>query len=161
MTVSVRLEPMTQDQFTAYRAVAEADYAEGIARSGAMSEASARLKATADFARLIPGGLGTADHHFFTAYDGGDQVGMLWLHIEQKPDGAHAFGYDFSVREDLRRSGYGRAIMVAAEQLCRERGVLSVGLSVFGFNAGAQALYEQMGFEVTTTQMRKWLRDPG
>lgn len=82
---------------------------------------------------------------------------MVWLGITQKSDGLHAFGYDFMVPEHLRRSGYGRAIMVAAEKLCKERGVISVGLSVFGFNAGAQALYEQMGFEVSAIKMTKTL----
>ncbi|HZK36358.1 MAG TPA: hypothetical protein VFC57_05325 [Aeromicrobium sp.] len=37
------------------------------------------------------------------------------------------------------------------------RGVISVGLSVFGFNAGAQSLYEQMGFEVSAIQVTKTL----
>jgi GNAT superfamily N-acetyltransferase len=82
---------------------------------------------------------------------------MLWLHLEQKSDGLHAFGYDFSVRDELRRQGYGRAVMVAAEAVCRDRGVVSVGLNVFGFNEGARALYEQMGFETAAILMRKQL----
>jgi GNAT superfamily N-acetyltransferase len=151
---------MTREQYAAYRAVAEEDYARNIAASGSMPDAEARQKAVDDFGRLLPDGLATPDHHFFTGYDGDQEVGMLWLHIEEKSDGLHAFGYDFSVREDLRRSGYGRAMMVAAEELCRERGVLSVGLHVFGFNAGARSLYEQMGFEVTSVQMRKRLQGP-
>jgi GNAT superfamily N-acetyltransferase len=158
MGISVRLEPMTQEQYDAYRASAEEDYASSIAESGSMAAESARRKAADDFARLLPDGLATAGHHLFAAYDGDEHVGMLWLRIEDKPDGLHAFGFDFSVRESLRRGGYGRAIMVAAEELCRERGVASVGLNVFGQNAGARSLYEQMGFEVTSVQMRKWLR---
>jgi ribosomal protein S18 acetylase RimI-like enzyme len=157
MGISVRLEPMTQHQFDVYRATAEASYAQSVAESGAMSADAARDKAVDDYARLLPHGLASADQHFFAAYDGDEEVGMLWLQIEEKPDGRHAFGYDFSVREELRRSGYGRAIMVAAEQECRARGVVSVGLNVFGPNVGAQALYTQMGYEVTSIQMRKRL----
>ena len=56
-----------------------------------------------------------------------------------------------------KRQGYGRAIMQAAEQVCRELGVVRVGLSVFGDNLGAQALYEQMGFRVSAIQMTKRL----
>ena len=89
--------------------------------------------------------------------DGDQEVGMLWLALTEKSDGLHAFGYDFLVPVDLRRRGYGRAIMVAAEQLCKEKGVVSVGLSVFGFNDGARALYEEMGFEITMLQMTKRL----
>jgi GNAT superfamily N-acetyltransferase len=157
MTVSVRLEPMTADQYASYRTSAESHYAESVAGSGAMSLENARAKAAEDFARLLPDGLDTEGHELFTAYDGDDPVGMLWLHFDRKPDGEHVFGYDFSVREELRRHGYGKAVMVAAEQLCRDRGVLSVGLSVFGNNTGARALYEQMGYEATSIQMRKWL----
>jgi ribosomal protein S18 acetylase RimI-like enzyme len=74
--------------------------------------------------------------------------------------GATAFGYAFEVREEMRRQGYGRAVMVAAEQECRNRGVVAVRLNVFGFNRGAQALYEQMGFEVTNVLMTKRLDGP-
>jgi GNAT superfamily N-acetyltransferase len=149
---------MSAERFITYRAALAADYGRNIAESGAMPEREAMAKGEADIARLLPDGIDSEGHLLLTAYDGDAEVGLLWLHLEKKSDGLHAFGYDFSVREDLRRGGYGRAIMVAAERECRERGVVSVGLSVFGFNVGAQALYEQMGFEVTAVQMRKRLQ---
>jgi GNAT superfamily N-acetyltransferase len=153
----VRLEPMTDEQYRVYRELAEEDYAQNIARSGAMPLADAVKKAVADFARLHPDGLATPDDLIWTAYDGDTEVGMLGLRIEQRSDGPHAFGFDFRVEPGLRRQGYGRAIMAAAEEICRERGIVSVGLNVFGFNIGAQSLYEQMGFEVTAIQMCKRL----
>lgn len=156
-SVSVRLSPMSLAHFVVYRDVAEEMYAQDIRASGAMPEPEAREKAEIDFAKLLPDGLDTKDHYFWTAREGDAEVGMVWLGITQKSDGLHAFGYDFMVPEHLRRRGYGRAIMVAAEKLCKQRGVISVGLSVFGFNAGAQALYEQMGFEVTAIKMTKTL----
>jgi GNAT superfamily N-acetyltransferase len=122
-----------------------------------MPEAEAREKAAADFARLLPDGLATAGHLLWQAYDGDDVVGMLWLHVTERSEGAHAFGYDFSVREDLRRRGYGRALMKAAEVECRRRGVVTVGLSVFGPNLAARSLDEQMGFTVTAMQMTRRL----
>lgn len=155
MPVSVRLSPMSSDQFRSYRVVAERSYADNIAKSGMLPEREALQKAAADFDQLLPDGVDTVDHDFWTAFDADDEVGMLWLAFSEKSDGLHAFGYDFLVSSERRRRGYGRAIMAAAEQVCRERGVVEVGLSVFGFNTGAQALYEQMGFEVTILQMRK------
>lgn len=80
---------------------------------------------------------------------------MLWLAFIEKSDGLHAFGDDFSVTSRFRRRGYGRAILTAAEKVCRERGVVAVGLTVFGFNSGAQALYQDAGFEVSMVQMVK------
>ncbi|MEV6600793.1 GNAT family N-acetyltransferase [Actinoplanes sp. NPDC051346] len=154
---TLKLEPMTEDQYLAYRQGAELDYAKNIADSGALPLIEAQQQASEDFQRLLPDGLHTDGHHLWTAYDGAEEVGMVWLHVEEKSDGRHAFGYDFAVREQLRRKGYGRAIMQAAEQACRELGVVSIGLNVFGFNAGARSLYEQMGFEVTSIRMRKRL----
>jgi ribosomal protein S18 acetylase RimI-like enzyme len=156
---TVSLEPMTQPQFDTYLAAAENHYAANIADSGMLPRDEARQKSVDDFARLLPKGLQTHEHFLWTARqgDGDREVGMVWLNIAAKSDGPHAFGYDFSVREELRRHGYGRSIMVAAEQICRDRGVVSVGLNVFGFNLGAQSLYEQMGFEVSAQLLKKQL----
>lgn len=148
---------MSHDQFIAYRESAEKSYAENIATSGMLPESEARAKAAEDFSRLLPQGQLTTDQHFWVALDGDHEVGMLWLAFTQRSDGLHAFGYDFLVHPALRRQGYGRSILTAAEQLCREQGVVAVGLSVFGANAGAQALYEALGFKVTMLQMTKSL----
>jgi GNAT superfamily N-acetyltransferase len=157
MSPTVRLEPMTREQYDAYRVFAEDEYAEAIRDSGSMPEAEAREQAAADYAQLLPDGLDSEGHHFWTAYDGDDEVGMLWLRLKDTSVGVTAFGFDFFVHEDLRRRGYGRALLEAAEVECRERGVVSVGLRVFGNNLAAQALYEQMGFEVTSMQMSRRL----
>lgn len=157
MMPSVRLIPMSPDQFCVYRNFAEGAYADNIAKAGMLPESEALEKAAADFDQLLPDGLETANQVFWTALDADEEVGMLWLAFTEKSDGLHAFGYDFLVTTELRRQGYGRAIMAAAEEACRERGVVEVGLSVFGFNSGARALYEQMGFEVTMLQMSKQL----
>jgi hypothetical protein len=107
--VTVRLEPMSPEQYDAYRVTAEDDYAQSFIDSGSMPEAEAREKARTDFERILPDHMATDGHVFWTAYDAesDDEVGMLWLHLKQSSEGLTAFGYDFSVREDLRRSGYG------------------------------------------------------
>lgn len=156
-TPTVRLEPMTEEHYAVYRARAEVTFAEEIAASGAMSIDDARAKSAEDFANLLPDGLATEGNRLWTAYDGDLEVGVLWLAFKESGEGLTAFGFDFEVREDLRRHGYGRAIMLAAEQVCLDLGVVRVGLSVFGNNLGAQALYEQMGFQVSAIQMTKRL----
>lgn len=148
---------MTEEQYGRYRDGAEAEYARSIAASGAMPLAEAEAKARADYQRLLPAGLRTPGHRLWTVYDGDVEVGMLWLHTEQKSDGRHAFIYNVEVREELRRRGYGRGIMQAVDRWCREEGVVAVGLNVFGQNTGARALYEETGYEVVSVQMRKFL----
>lgn len=155
VTVSVRLAPMTADEYDAYRVVAERDYADEIVRSGAMPEVEARAKASADYARLLPQGLGTPDHLLWTAWDGHAPVGLVWVELSERSDGPGAFVYDVQVAEGLRGRGYGRAVMLAAEEACRERGATSVRLNVFGGNHVARGLYERLGFETTSVQMRK------
>jgi ribosomal protein S18 acetylase RimI-like enzyme len=113
---------MTDAQYVAYRSTAEDGYARQVAESGAMSWAAAVEKAAADFARLLPKGLGTPDAHLFTAVQGDDEVGMLWLQLETAADGRHAFVYDIEVRPEYRRAGHGRAIMLAGEDFARTQG---------------------------------------
>ena len=153
----LRLEPMTSQEYATYRRSGEVSYASNIAASGALPMPEARRKAAEDYQRLLPAGMGTPGHRLWTAYEGEDPVGVLWLHLEEKSDGLHAFGYDFEVRQELRGKGYGRAMMLAAERTCGKLGVVSVGLSVFGSNLAARSLYEELGFEVTAVQMRKRL----
>ena len=148
---------MSHERFVAYRETAEKSYAEEIAASGMLPESEALAKAAEDFSRLLPHGHRTDNQHLWVAFDGDQEVGVLWLAFIEKSDGLHAFGYDFLVHPTLRRQGYGRSIVAAAEQFCREHGVVAVGLSVFGANAGAQALYEALGFRVTMLQMTKSL----
>jgi len=84
-------------------------------------------------------------------------VGVLWIKTSESSERITAFGYDFEIREDLRRHGYGCTFMVAAEWECRELGVVSIGLNVFGHNLAALTHYEQMGFQVTGIQMNRKL----
>ena len=144
---------MTDAEFVAFREAGEDGYAQQIAESGSMSWADAVQKASADFGRLLPGGLHTPGQFLWTAYDGAAPVGHLWLQIE----GGAAFVYDIEVRADQRRHGYGRAIMLAGEVAAREAGATTMGLNVFGQNAGARSLYEQLDYQVTSVQMRKTL----
>jgi GNAT superfamily N-acetyltransferase len=153
----VRLAPMSDEEHAEFRERSEVSYAAEIAASRAVPLPEARRQAAEDHERLLPEGVRTPDHYLWTAYEGDEPVGDIWLHVETKPDGLHASGYGFEVRQELRRRGYGRAIAAAAEQRCREMNVVSIGLTVFGPNKAAQRLYEDLGFEVTVLQMRKHL----
>lgn len=56
-----------------------------------------------------------------------------------------------------RGAGYGRAIMLAAEDYARERSIDEVRLNVFGGNSIARSLYRSLGFLESTVQMAKRL----
>jgi ribosomal protein S18 acetylase RimI-like enzyme len=146
----VRLEPMTEDQYQPWRAEAEAHYAQSVAASGQSAEAAARSAADT-YARLLPEEFATPDHHFWHAYDGERRVGFLWIKVTLET----AFVYNIAVEEDVRRRGYGRAIMLAAERWCHANALTRIGLHVFAHNTGARALYEQLGFAETGRNMAK------
>lgn len=149
----VELRDMTPAEYAVFRPHIEEDYAANIAASGAMPVEEARTKSAEDLTRLLPDGLASPGHRLWTAYDGTEAVGLVWVQLQDRSDGLHAFGYELEVREDLRRRGYGRAVVNAAFRACRDLGVHTVGLSVFGFNAGARALYEELGFRLTGQTM--------
>jgi ribosomal protein S18 acetylase RimI-like enzyme len=153
----VRLEPMTDADYSAFAAAAEDDYAKQIAESGSMSWEAAVEKSAADFAVQLPRGLQSPDQHLYTAFAADTAVGVFWLRVETTAELRKAFINDIAVYEAFRRQGYGRAIMLAGEDAARSLGATVIGLNVWGGNVGARALYEQIGYETLSVQMQKRL----
>src|SRR5829696_6994221 len=148
---------MSDEEYAEFRERSEVSYAAEIAASRAVPLPAARRQAAEDHERLLPEGVRTPDHYLWTVYEGDEPVGDLWLHVETKPDGRHAFGYGIEGRQELRRRGYGRAITAAAEQKCREMNVVSIGLTVFGPTRPLRVCMRTWAFEVTLLQMHKHL----
>lgn len=155
MTDPVSLQPMTAEQYAAWRTPTIAGYAADKVASGEWPEPGSLARARRSFAELLPHGLATPDHHLFTAYAGADPIGALWVFVSAER--GDAFIYDIAVDEEHRGRGLGRALLEAAEQWSRERGLSSVSLHVFGANEVARRLYESSGYEVTDLSMRKLL----
>jgi ribosomal protein S18 acetylase RimI-like enzyme len=151
------LAPMTQEFYDTWMAALEKSYGQDHVQAGNWSADEAPAKARAETDTLLPDGLQTKDHLLLCAFnDDGEMVGALWIAVrEEQRKGAWI--YEIEVFEQHRGSGYGRALLVAAEQATKAAGAESLGLNVFGPNAKARALYESSGFEITTMQMRKVL----
>jgi ribosomal protein S18 acetylase RimI-like enzyme len=163
---AVVLAAMTPREYDDYLVGAVDGYAQSFVDAGILTPDAALDRSRRDFAELLPDGVGTAGQHLFTARAGGRPVGILWLHMPGAdevprqpglpPDAA--FVYDISVRDDQQRKGYGQAIMAAGIEVCRAAGLASLRLNVFGHNVAARALYEKLGFDVMSTQMKLDLR---
>jgi GNAT superfamily N-acetyltransferase len=110
-----------------------------------------RPNAVVDLTRLLPEGPATPGHRLWTAYDGTDPVGLAWVELQDRSDGLEAFGHELEVREDRRRGGHGRAVVAAVLRACHDLGAHTVRVSVF--DAGARALYGELGFRVTAQTM--------
>lgn len=152
------LRPPTREEFEQWLPRTEAEYARQIAESGAMPAAAAAEKARLDTARRFGGGPGSPGQVLFRLVAAGRPVGWLWLNVPTA-DGDPLMAWVNYVEVDpaYRGRGYGRAAMLLAEREARARGMTSLGLNVHGRNAVARSLYDSLGYEVTTQQMRKAL----
>jgi ribosomal protein S18 acetylase RimI-like enzyme len=155
--VSVRLRPMTSEQYDAWLPPMLEDYAAETAQSRLMSIEEGRQEARRQLDELLPDGCDTPDHHLLVAYDGDEQVGSLWLRIRDEHRRRRAFVFFVEVDEARRGRGYGREIMLAGEEYARADGASAMALNVFGPNEAARALYDKMGYEVTNLTMQKTL----
>jgi len=147
---------MTRAEFDEWLPRQLAGYAAQIIASGAMPESEAWDKARRDTARAFSAGYDTPRQVLFRVMAGQQAVGWLWLGVPgPDPDPLMAWVYDIEVDENFRGRGYGRAAMLLAETEARNRGMTSLGLNVFGQNTTARALYESLGYDVTSLQMKK------
>ncbi|MFD2180796.1 GNAT family acetyltransferase [Rhodoplanes azumiensis] len=76
-------------------------------------------------------------------------------------DGHRGWLWYVAVDPGSRGAGVGRAVVAAAEEWLRRRGVQKVHLLVRETNTGVVAFYEQQGFAVAPrVMMAKWLNGP-
>jgi hypothetical protein len=78
-------------------------------------------------------------------------------------DGHRGWVYYVTVDPDHRYKGYGRAIMTAAENWLRARGIQKLQLMVRGDNLQVRAFYESLGYyDQERVTFAKWLdgREP-
>jgi ribosomal protein S18 acetylase RimI-like enzyme len=152
----LKLRPPAQDEFEQWLPRQEAAYAREIAESGAMPTAAAAEKARLDIARRFSGGLCSPGQVLFRLMAGERPIGWLWLNVPAiDGDPSMAWVNDVEVDAAYRGCGYGRTAMLLAEREARARGMTSLGLNVHGQNKAARSLYDSLGYEVMSQQMRK------
>jgi ribosomal protein S18 acetylase RimI-like enzyme len=152
------LRPATADEIEDWLPALAADYAGEIAASGSLPPDQARQKAYNDLRKQLKDGLDTAGQLIFRLMAEEQPVGWLWLAVPcPGGDPNMAWVNDVEVDREFRGRGYGRQAMLLAEQEAGARGMNSVGLNVHGSNAPARALYDSLGYQVTTQQMKKAL----
>ena len=157
------LAPMRPEVFPAYRELSVRGYAEENIASGRWPAEGAVERSNADFEALLPAGLATPDHFLFEvkAGDDGPVVGYLWFAVEARHGLRGGYVYDVEIKPEHRRQGHARRAFLALEPIAAGLGLDHIGLHVFGHNPGAQALYQQLGYGVTGTNMLKHLGAAG
>lgn len=163
MPLDTLLHPMRPEAFGGYLEAAVEAYADDNVRAGRWPETGALERSRADFASLLPHGLATPDNHLFEIFaadegpSAGPAIGALWFALERRHGLCGAFVYNIEIAPAHRRQGHARRALRAIEPLAAALGSTSIGLHVFGFNAGAQALYRELGYGVTGISMQKAL----
>ena len=140
-----------------YRTNLVRHYAADKVRAGAWSQAEAEGRAARDVDGLLPEGPATQGHFLYSVRDDsmGAEVGTVWLALKDSGVGRSVWIYDIIIHEDFRRKGYASSTLDLVEERARDLGAKSVELHVFGHNRGARALYEKMGYNITSITMAK------
>ena len=142
------------DEFADWRHSTLQGYAEQIMREG-KSEQEAMAKALHDTDTLLSSGVQTPGHHIVhivTQAEDARRVGYLWWFVADKEGARRAFIFDIEIDTPFRRRGYARAALGVLESWARREELASVSLHVFASNTGAIALYESLGYVMTTQQ---------
>jgi ribosomal protein S18 acetylase RimI-like enzyme len=151
------LQPMPPERLSQWITGSMNGYIDERVKAGE-SLAAARANAERSLLEYFPGGRPAPHHLVFDLMLNGARAGYLWIG-PSAADGRAWWVYDIEVDESLRGQGLGRQAMQLAEQEARQRGATSLGLNVFGHNESARRLYEKLGYETTSIQMRKLLTD--
>lgn len=153
------LTPMRAGTYPGYLEAAIAGYAADNVAAGRWPESGARERSRSEFAELLPRGLATPDNFLYEilSCEGGPTVGFIWLAVERKPASITGFVYDLEISQEHRRQGHASRALAELEVIARAVGATSLGLHVFAFNDGAQALYRRLGFQVASLNLRKSL----
>lgn len=144
---ALRVRPMTEAEYAAYREASTAAYAHELLASGAAEDAqAAQVEAAETNARVLPQGMQTPGQRFWTVLTPDDrEAGLLWVHFQEQ----QAYIYDIEMRPEMRGHGYGTRALRFASVQARELGIEVLALNVFGHNDAARRLYMREDFVET------------
>jgi ribosomal protein S18 acetylase RimI-like enzyme len=155
--MTVTLRALLASEFMQWFERSRAEYADDLVTQG-HTRADAERAADESMLTTFPHRAPEPGHQVFhVVADSGDTVGYLWIGPDLSADPNAWWVWDIVIDADQRSRGFGRKAMRLGENVARSQGAQSLGLSVFGFNRQARALYESLGYETTSVKMRKSL----
>ena len=153
--MSVALRLMSAEAMGPWLEAADREYVEARILSGESREV-AEAKAAISRAEHFPDGVLVATHRIFDVVAEDAVVGILWIGPTAEST-SDWWVWDLEIHEQYRRKGYARAALELGHAEARRLGATTIGLNVFGYNAGARELYDSLGYAVTSTQMKREL----
>lgn len=149
----VTFQPMTEDEFAAFKAAMAVDYEQDVASGMGLPVEDVRERAQEQLESLMKDGLGSQEHLYWKIVAPEDGVvGDLWVMLQPR---RQSFIYYIGIDEGQRGKGYGEQAMRHLEGEMRSRGATHIALNVFGDNAVARRLYERVGYQAAAIYMNK------
>jgi ribosomal protein S18 acetylase RimI-like enzyme len=155
---SVRLVPMTWDEFEEFAEESTRGFAARLVWAGLMPSEEAASYARLQLADLLPDGIATPLHLLRMVREvapGDPVVGHVWVRVgpaEPPDEGVDAYVFDIELAEAARGRGLGTATMLAAEQAARDLGADTIRLTVFDRDVPAKRMYERLGYAADSTR---------
>lgn len=155
--MSVSLVPMPPERYASWMEHTIREYTADLIKLGHEPD-TARKDAARDVATYFPHGTPLPGHHLMEICDDANGVvGYLWIGPSATGAVEDWWVWDVFVDEEHRGRGYAREALQRGEELAVSHGATRIGLSVFGFNIGAKALYDSLGYTTTSIKMSKEL----
>jgi ribosomal protein S18 acetylase RimI-like enzyme len=150
------LKPVQEDELSAYFDTLWQDLRVEFTEAGFSTEyADENIESTRK--QFFPNDELAPGNFLFYAFNDGVKVGKLWLCSVERENKTEWSVYDIETFDGFRGKGFGRSIMLEAEDYVRSKNGVSISLTVFGNNVVARKLYDSLNYETTRVGMKKSL----
>ena len=150
------LKPVQEDELSAYFDTLWQDLRVEFTEAGFSTEyADENIESTRK--QFFPNDELAPGNFLFYAFNDGVKVGKLWLCSVERENKTEWSVYDIETFDGFRGKGFGRSIMLEAEDYVRSKNGASISLSVFGNNVVARKLYDSLNYETIRVGMKKSL----
>ena len=153
----IQLVPMTETDYANFMPISRAGFCQDQVLAGQWKAKEAEQNIEKLSQQILPNGLATPNHNFFTLKDAETVVGGLWLTVEEEDGQRQLFIMDIQVYSEHRRRGYGEQAFLAMEDKAREMGLDTISLHVAMHNHPARTMYKKLGYRGDETMMWKKL----
>ncbi len=146
---------MTDSEYVKFIERSIPDYAKDKEQSDNLTEQEALDLAHKQFEELLPQGINTPKHFFFSIVDNESKqsIGDVWLADRSMKGSLYIF--DLFLAPQARGKGLGKLVMSELEVETKKLSFNALRLHVFGHNTVARRLYESSGYITTNIHMLK------
>ncbi|WP_335871734.1 GNAT family N-acetyltransferase [Bacillus sp. 2205SS5-2] len=153
----IQFSKVQQEEFDKYLDFLIPDYAQGITENFNLTMEQGLEESEMMVNDMLKDGLSSEGQYLYNVEDVNlnEKVGILWYSIIPEIKQAHL--NHILIEESRRGKGYGSKTLEKLQDMLKEDGIKSIGLSVFGRNEGSYRLYKKLGYSMTRISMEKVL----